>query len=105
MNRVDFDLRVGMYSIPKKGIVYYYEPSKPDTWLQSLPVNIGANAQLGCPQAYNMIYVEALNTTMDGALAGEIVNNARLACWTWNKSVGMYTLRRPNRSASTATAL
>ena len=61
---VDSDLIVGLYSIAKKGIVYYFEPSKPETWLQSMPVSVGADSRLGCPQVYTMIYLEGLKTTL-----------------------------------------
>ena len=95
LNILDYDLIVGLYSIAKKGIVYFYEPSKPDTWLQTLPVNVGADSRLGCPQVYTMIYAEGLKTNMPGPLASKIVVEARNAVWTWSNRIGMHVLARP----------
>ena len=94
-NRLEVDLIVGMYSIAKKSLVFYYAPSMPATWFQSFPVNIGADGRYGCPQVYNIHYVESLNTKMDGGYVNDIVDNARKSNWIWNPRIGMHTLARP----------
>ena len=73
LNLLDSDLIVGLFSIPKKGLVWYYEQSRPDSWLQAFPVNIGACPRYGCPQIYHAFYFESLSSSMDGQTAGDIV--------------------------------
>ena len=94
-NMLEVDLIVGMYSIAKKSIVYYYAPSKPATWFQSFPVNIGACGRFGCPQVYNISYIVSWNTAMDGGLVGDIVDNVRKSNWMRSARIGMLTLTRP----------
>ena len=39
------DLIIGVFSIAKKSLVYYHAPSKPNTWFQYFPVNIGMDGR------------------------------------------------------------
>ena len=58
-------------------------------------MNIGADGRYGCPQLYNIHYVELLNMKMDGGYVTDIVDNARKSNWVWNPRIGMYILARP----------